>query len=118
MTDIRNRIKTEIKTASERIKSIKDSAFFLVIDAVKKIRYDHINPKHKDWAEYRRLKIEVSLWLAALHLSNPDKDTETKKFLVGSHRPKGVDPTDFTISVAKKIERLREKIKKEACVNA
>jgi hypothetical protein len=114
MTDIRNIIKTEIKTASERIKSIKDGASELKLDAAMTIRKSNINPKHGDWAEYRRLKVEVSLWLAALHLSNPDKDAETRKLLVGCHRRRGLDADGFLISVAKKIDRLKKALEKEA----
>jgi hypothetical protein len=114
MTDIREIIRSDIRAGSERIKAIKDAVSELKVDAALTTRKNHINPKHKDWDDYRRLKIDVSLWLAALHMTNPSIDAETKEFLVGCHRPRGVDYGAFAISVAKKTDRLKERLAKEA----
>ena len=79
----------------------------------------HINPRHKDWAEYKKLKMEVSLWLAALHFVKNNQNeavitiTSAELGPAGYHRPKRIGFEAFSVAIGKKIKRLQKKLAKE-----
>lgn len=94
MAELRDVLRYNVATLSDSIWRLKSEC--------------RIEPKHPRWGEYKRLKRDVSLWLAAVRLQKAG-ETAYPGVLIKCGADHGCDYRD----AEKRLARLKKRIRKD-----